>query len=69
MLVGKGIGWVHPKLLLQKNFMGSNVLSMVWVGLLTWFDFPMVNRESYRIVLSMQGVLLIECVGICAILL
>lgn len=69
MLVGERIGWVHPKLLLQKNFMGSNVLSMVWVGLLTWFDFPVVNRKSYRIVLSMQGVLLVECVGICAILL
>lgn len=67
--MGERIGWVHPKLLLQKNFMGSNVLSMVWVGLLTWFDFPVVNRKSYRIVLSMQGVLLVECVGICAILL
>lgn len=66
--MGEGTGWKHLKLLLQKHFLGSNMLSMVWMGLLTWFDFPVVNRKSYRIVLSMQGVLLLECVGICALL-
>lgn len=45
-LLGEGTVWDHTKPLLQKQFMGRTVLSVVWMGLLAWFGFPMVGIKG-----------------------
>lgn len=67
VLLGEGTVWDHTKSLLQKQFMGRTVLSVVWMGLLAWFRFPMVGIKDCfpGIASSVQGVFLVYCGGIC----
>lgn len=61
VLLGEGTVWDHTKPLLQKQFIGRAVLSLVWMGLLAWLGFPTVGIKAHfpGIASFVQGILLV----------